>query len=555
MIYVTGDTHGGLDGKKLDIFAKEHPYLTKKDFIIILGDFGYIFYPNANNEKEKYQLKHLNTLPYSVLFIDGNHCISYDTDILTDKGFKNIVDVYYGNDKIANFDIKTKHIQFDYPIKKHKVFQEKAIEIDGKNTNQCISYNHDVIIHNKKVKASTLLDKNIKEEDFILHGNIEQDIQISDDMIRLLTNVVMDATIIDFHKKNINSNKCTIQFHLSKTRKIEHLENLLKRLSIPYSKRICKKSKLNILQPYYIRIYSDSARMIKCLLNDAKQLPDFFRFLNIHQTKVLFDEILFTDGSYEDNKKGNNGCIWNTISKHDVDIVQEVFIKNGFYCYYNVRHQISGFQNGKAQYIVNLYLDKKINSYVHVASKMYCNDMYCFTMPLGTLITRRKGKIAFTGNCNFSRLNAYPIEMWNGGKIHKISDSIFHLMRGQVFEIDGIKIFTMGGAESYDKLYRREGFDWWREEIPSYQEISEMIQNADDIKKVDYILTHTCTSDIVPKLVDGVAIDPTNQILDVLNEKINYKHWYFGHWHIDKNIDKKHTCLYNKIIPIGETFM
>ena len=113
----------------------------------------------------------------------------------------------------------------------------------------------------------------------------------------------------------------------------------------------------------------------------------------------------------------------------------------------------------------------------------------------------------------------------------------------------------MGGAESYDKLYRREGFDWWREEIPNYQEISEMIQNAKDVKKVDYILTHTCTSDIVPKLVNNVASDPTNQILDVLNEKINYKHWYFGHWHIDKNIDKKHTCLYNKIIPIGKTFM
>lgn len=36
---------------------------------------------------------------------------------------------------------------------------------------------------------------------------------------------------------------------------------------------------------------------------------------------------------------------------------------------------------------------------------------------------------------NFSLLNAYQVEGWNGGKVHRISDSIIHLMRGQVFNI------------------------------------------------------------------------------------------------------------------------
>lgn len=38
---------------------------------------------------------------------------------------------------------------------------------------------------------------------------------------------------------------------------------------------------------------------------------------------------------------------------------------------------------------------------------------------------------------NFDRLYAYPIEKWHGGKVHKIRPSVIHLMRGQVFEIDG----------------------------------------------------------------------------------------------------------------------
>lgn len=31
---------------------------------------------------------------------------------------------------------------------------------------------------------------------------------------------------------------------------------------------------------------------------------------------------------------------------------------------------------------------------------------------------------------NFDLLNSYPVEDWNGGKIHKINDSILHLIAG-----------------------------------------------------------------------------------------------------------------------------
>ena len=37
---------------------------------------------------------------------------------------------------------------------------------------------------------------------------------------------------------------------------------------------------------------------------------------------------------------------------------------------------------------------------------------------------------------NFDRLYEYPIEEWHGGKVHKIRESVIHLMRGQVFEIE-----------------------------------------------------------------------------------------------------------------------
>lgn len=57
---------------------------------------------------------------------------------------------------------------------------------------------------------------------------------------------------------------------------------------------------------------------------------------------------------------------------------------------------------------------------------------------------------------NFEQLNSYAVEIWNGGKVHFIESNIIHLMRGQVFEIDGKEFFTFGGAYSVDKMYRTE---------------------------------------------------------------------------------------------------
>ena len=51
---------------------------------------------------------------------------------------------------------------------------------------------------------------------------------------------------------------------------------------------------------------------------------------------------------------------------------------------------------------------------------------------------------------NFDLLNSYPVKTWNGGKVHVIKDNILHLMRGQVFQIEGHSFFTFGGARSHD---------------------------------------------------------------------------------------------------------
>ena len=50
MIYLTGDTHGGIDIRKL-LDKEFEKKVTSQDFLIICGDFGFIW--NYKREKRK----------------------------------------------------------------------------------------------------------------------------------------------------------------------------------------------------------------------------------------------------------------------------------------------------------------------------------------------------------------------------------------------------------------------------------------------------------------------------------------------------------------------
>jgi len=551
MIYITGDLHGGIDISKLN--AKNFPQqklLDKDDFVIVTGDFGLVF---DNSKEELFWRNWLLEKNFTTIFVDGNHeCISKDTDILTENGWMNIEKVYNNKYKIANFDINSREIFFDYPILKHKVFKDNAIIIDGKNTKQIVSENHDIIINGNKIKAKDILHKKIQEKEFILKGIYKNNIgiEIEDNYIRLLTWVIMDGTIIDYSKYNINSKKCTIQFKLSLEDKIEKLTILLDEMEIPYTIKPITMKDINYKQQYLIRIYSDYARNILRILTTKKEIPNNWRNFNERQLYIFLETLINTDG--EILSCGNNPIVWRSINKNNLDIIMEACVKNDIYCVYKKFENMSGFVKDKDQYICRMYKNKELNNYVEINKINYNDYMYCFTMLHGTLITKNQGKVAFTGNC-FPLLNQFPVEEWNGGKVHFINDSVIHLMRGQVFTIDDLKFFTMGGATSIDKYRRKKGISWWKEEIPSNKEFEEAFNNLDKHNWiVDYVISHTCSMRIMQERGYIKENNALNKFFDMLEGDLEYKHWYFGHFHNSIGIDEKHTMVYNEIIELKD---
>lgn len=181
---------------------------------------------------------------------------------------------------------------------------------------------------------------------------------------------------------------------------------------------------------------------------------------------------------------------------------------------------------------------------------------------------------------NFDRLygDEFPVVDFCGGKAHKIRENLYHLMRGYVFEFGGKTFWAFGGARSHDiddgildqadysskqaflrtvkrwdqqgRMYRINHVSWWSQEMPSKEEMDfgrRMLAEHGD--KVDYIITH-CAPQNIAALCGFLDGDELTRFFNVIDGEVEFKRWFFGHYHADKNIGRNHTMLYNDALIV-----
>ena len=152
---------------------------------------------------------------------------------------------------------------------------------------------------------------------------------------------------------------------------------------------------------------------------------------------------------------------------------------------------------------------------------------------------------------NYDALERYPVAEWHGGKVHRVRPHVLHLMRGQVFELESYRFFTMGGAKSHDTNHRINHISWWRQELPSDEEYSEALQNLERYNwQVDYIITHCAPTSIALMGSRHNEADRLTDFLQEVRERAKYHYWLFGHYHDNKAIDEKHILLWEQIVRI-----
>lgn len=152
---------------------------------------------------------------------------------------------------------------------------------------------------------------------------------------------------------------------------------------------------------------------------------------------------------------------------------------------------------------------------------------------------------------NFDMLCNLPTVEFGGSIAHKVDDGIYHLLRGETYNIDQKKLFVFGGASSHDKELRTEGRSWWKEEMPGEQ---EYIRAEENLKKnnfnFDYVITHSAPTSVQEKIAPTYEVNRLTEFLENIKSSAVYKKWFFGHYHKDVEVDDRFTAVFNKIYKL-----
>lgn len=368
-----------------------------------------------------------------VMFIDGNHCLTENCEVLTETGWKSI--------KQLNTDDKVYQYNEGYCelVKPERIVQNKVnhvIEFSGKYFYQCVTDKHRMLLANNCFKeAKELVKQKCLCTDFVLTSNTrlddDLDYPIDDNLLRLLVWVVTDATIVLYDKTlqkytqeeleqyKLHQSKTRIQFHLSKERKINELCNLLKAMNYEYTIAKGKKEVIQKLQPFYIRMYSDNARKIVKLLEFKKEFPSWFLNLSKRQVDIVLETLSTTDGIYYICPKTKfpmkHHIVWTHTSKNDTDILQAMCIKHGYVFKYKMVNRLVTFgKTNKTIYKCDIYtkfIKSRRDNGIKITEKFGDFDTWCITVPSKAFLIRMNGITSITGNCvyEYTKDNTRPI--------------------------------------------------------------------------------------------------------------------------------------------------
>ena len=326
----------------------------------------------------------------------GGGCVDKETEFLTPTGWKKIVD-FSSNDLVAQWDDgKMSFVNGEFvklpKTRMYHVYSPSTIDM-------VLSDNHNFLYrtskgHYHKIPFQQVVDayhsnKNGYRSEMPIFFNYDfadsKGISLTDDEIRLQTAFCADGTILE--KK-----KWYGRIRVKKQYKKDRLEMLLVNCGYEY-----KKSPDHDYDIYYLNPPLKSKSLCEC-----------FRNVNLHQAKILSEEVLQWDG--------NRRNCFRTTKKEDADFMQFLFMSLTGKTSKIVVDDRVGESKENSKYVTksicySVYLGKlkfcsafRKNQKYYSRMKLSDYDdgdtfMYCINVPSHNLVLRRNNRVFITGNC------------------------------------------------------------------------------------------------------------------------------------------------------------
>jgi len=357
-----------------------------------------------------FYLRRMNEIPPFLLIIEEAHqfCLSEDTEILTNNGWKKYKDIKVG-ELAFSFNPKTNTLELNeierIILKEHngeliKLFNSNSIDAlvtpdhrvlcnyrtTGKKRKWCWS-------SNKFVLAKNL--PNTIRIPLVAKMDSKTECEIDDDLIKILGWIITDGSIHYFEDKKYFS----YEISQSKVKReiLTEMTDIVKRrfpdVSIYKRKREDETFKRSEENVFYFKKKA-SQEINSWLSNDAHRIPRIFlENASLSQLKILFNAMVQGGGNIQFSKKGYKYITF-YVGKNEklADDFQELCVRLGFSA---IKSYIQ--QNNQTKVLVSFK-----RKFAHIRNKTtenYSGKVWDITIKNSAFVARRNGKVFYTGNC------------------------------------------------------------------------------------------------------------------------------------------------------------
>ena len=170
----------------------------------------------------------------------------------------------------------------------------------------------------------------------------------------------------------------------------------------------------------------------------------------------------------------------------------------------------------------------------------------------------RPSVLAKNNPTEWNKIEQFENFVWVENAYPKI---LYALDEGGEYNINNHSVLIAPGAYSIDKLYRIfYNYPWFPGEQLDKNEQNNILNSLKP--HYDFIFSHTCPiswhtyiSDLFLKSVDQSKVDMSmEKFLEQIAQNTSWNHWYFGHYHKDRDLPTNATMLFQTAIPLGKNY-
>ncbi len=347
--------------------------------------------------------------------LNGEMCYSYDTEVLTNDGFKKYDEVNK-EDLILTYSLSTKRLEYQKPFQLHVYdYDGELIHFQGEQVDIMVTPNHRMLTRKAKLDDWKVVfaDNVTPGMRFLAHSDydtnsINSELQVND--ISLDMRIFFKFAGYYLSEGSMSCKKSNYQVSVSQSSNsiaFDDISSCFKHLGLKYSDyhyppklihsfTICNKKFVEFIKSEFGTHAHN------------KSIPTWMKNAPVEYLNIIIQSLMNGDGQ-EIKHNNTTNYVYTTISEHLANDVQEIAFKAG----YNVRKVMhvdsSKPEDSRSRHIYRVKISKgkwskgnepRIKKH-HIKRETYKGKVWCYAVPTGFFVTRRNGKITIQGNSGY----------------------------------------------------------------------------------------------------------------------------------------------------------